>query len=146
MVFFSKKNLKQHKESRRSSKMATTRFVGLRYGELIKKKRKKLLADRMTNTLIIDRFNINEIHVMFNSHRFSISWLMLRVWGSSRSQLFSPCSLSIVLAYISLIRSFFCYEIYQTLKSQLYVHSRHTRPSEYTNIMYIHSTIFNYLW
>ena len=32
---------------------------------------KGLLVDRMTNTLIIDRFNVNyEIRIMFNSHQF----------------------------------------------------------------------------
>ena len=55
----------------------------------------------------------------------------------------SPCSLSIVLAYISL-----------TLSSAMKCikHSDHTTPQLYahssfrTNIMYVHSTIYNYLW
>ena len=33
----------------------------------------KMLADRMTNTLIIDKFNINyEIHITFNSRQFTL--------------------------------------------------------------------------
>ena len=95
----------------------------------------------MTNTLIIDRFNINyEIHVVFNSlsrHSCFASGDL-----ADHNCFSSPCSLSIVLAYISLIRSSFCHEIHQTLRSsQLYAHS-----SFRTNIMYIHSTIYNYLW
>ena len=110
-----------------------------------------MLVDRMTTTLIIDRFNIiYEIHIMFNSHQFNLYLVSFLASGHlvDHNCFPSPCSLSVVLAYIVLIRSFFCHEIYQTLRLHhttimctLSVYS-----SFYTNIMYIHSTIYSYLW
>ena len=87
-----------------------------------------MLVDRIINTLVGDRFNRNyEIHI-FNSHTlFQLSYsatIKPRVQSNSRLGIFpitfiflSPCSRSTVLAYISLIRSFFCHGISQTLRS-----------------------------
>ena len=55
--------------------------------------------------------------MIFNTYRFTLASRL----SSSRSQLFLATMLTycstIVLAYIFLIRSFFCHEIYQTLGS-----------------------------
>ena len=118
-----------------------------------------VLVDRMTTTLIIDRFNIiYEIHIMFNSHQFNLYLVSRALRHSCFASLISasghlvdhncfpsPCSLSIVLAYM---RSFFCHEIYQTLRLHhtTIICTLSVYSSFYTNIMYIHSTIYSYLW
>ena len=106
------------------------------------------------NTLVGDRLNKNyEIHIFNSDTLFQLSYsaaLKSRVyptldWASFRSHLFFRhlSSRSAVLAYISLIRSFFCPGISQTLRSHhttLYSHSRHTHLSIQT------SCIFTHLW
>ena len=96
-----------------------------------------MLVDRMINTLVGDRFNRNyEIHI-FNSHTLLHSSLAITFVFSL------PCSRSTVLAYISLIRSFFCPGISQSHS----LRSHHTtlilsfspHSSFHTSIMYFHS-------
>ena len=55
----------------------------------------------------------------------------------------SPCSRSTILAYISLIRSFFCHVISQTLRSHhtTLILSLSPHSFFYTNIMYFHSSM-----
>ena len=81
------------------------------------------------------------------SHLSCFASLMLRVRGFSRSGLFFVTMLALNCSRIHLSHSFFCHEIYQILRSHhttiIYTHSPHSLF--HTNIMYIHSTIYNYL-
>ena len=113
----------------------------------------------MINTLVVDRFNRNYEKHIFNSLTHNIITLTRCLilcytrasrLSSSRLDIFpitfvfsSPCSRSTVLAYISLIRSFFCHGISQTLSSHhaTLILSLPPHSSFHTNIMYFHSSM-----
>ena len=87
---------------------------------------------------------------LINSFSISSHMLTISVTHASRLSTFascldvfpttvfsSPCSRSIFLAYISLIRSFFCHKIYQTLRSHHnYVHTLATLILPYKHYVY----------
>ena len=103
-----------------------------------------MLVNRMTNTLIIHRFNINyEMHIMFNSHQFTLylvshasrlgTFLITTVFHPhALFQLFSHTSLSFVL---SSAMKYIKHSDHTT--PQLYAYSRHTRPSIQTLCIFI---------
>ena len=111
----------------------------------------------LINTLVGDRFNRNyEIHIL---NSLTLCYTQLSFSATLKSRVYptghrlgifpitfvfsSSCSRSTVLAYISLIRSFFCPGISQTLRSHhtTLILSLSPHSSFHTNIMYFHSSM-----
>ena len=101
---------------------------------------------------MIDLIEIMKYIKLINSHTLSLIFCYTQASRLSNSRLgifpitlvfSSPCSRSTVLAYISLIRSFFCPGISQTLRSHhtTLILSLSPRSSFHTNIMYFHSSM-----